>query len=350
MTSYRQAIPEGTSMTAVKKKVRPHPTYSPNEYIKVVPLHSPEPSLAAPAAAHLMYSGGPLLTNVQFYTVFWGKKWSAEPGAGMAAKLNAFYKAILVSPLIDQLAEYSVPGKSIGHGTLVGSKVITANAPAASVTDSTTRTQLKAWIGARTVPATTANTLYFIYLDPGIASIMGGSKSCSSYCGYHDAVGKVYYAVMPYPSCAGCLGGLARSTRSRARAPTNSAKLSPIPFRAAAGMTLRTARSATFARGGSSRWRATTSSSNGRTRRISACSVYCPRTLPFSSMNCQFRNRAATVCSTSHATLNAISIVGMPSSGSTRTWAGVTNGHTASGLATIGHGLPVSSPPSHASL
>jgi len=196
-------------MTAVKKRVRPHPTYSANEYIKVVPLHSPEPSLAAPAAAHLVYSGGPLLTNVQVYTVFWGKKWSAEPGAGMAAKLNAFYKAILVSPLIDQLAEYSVPGKSIGHGTLLGSKVITANAPAASVTDSTTRTQLKAWSAARTVPAATANTLYFIYLDPGIASIMGGSKSCSSYCGYHDAVGKVYYAVMPYPSCAGCLGGAA---------------------------------------------------------------------------------------------------------------------------------------------
>src|SRR3954453_12840430 len=38
---------------------------------------------------------------------------------------------------------------------------------------------------------------------------MGGAKSCSSYCGYHDAVGKVYYAVMPYPNCAGCLGGMA---------------------------------------------------------------------------------------------------------------------------------------------
>jgi len=196
-------------MMASKKRARPHPTYSPNEFIKVVPLHSPAPALAAAATVRLVYSGGPLLTSVQVYTIFWGKKWSAEPGAGMAAKLNAFYKAILVSPLIDQLAEYSVPGKSIGHGTLLGSKVIAANAPAASVTDTTVRTQLKAWIAARTVPATTANTLYFIYLDPGIASIMGGSKSCSSYCGYHDAMGKVYYAVMPYPSCAGCLGGAA---------------------------------------------------------------------------------------------------------------------------------------------
>ena len=229
---------------AVKKKTRPSAKrsaakaapkltrYSKGEHIKVAPLHSPKPAmsidelgtvrqeqsdtqlfdgaiLAAPPQAHLAYFGGPLLTHVQVYNIFWGKKWSAGPGAGIATKLNDFYKAILVSPLIDQLAEYSVAGKSIGHGSLIGSKVITANAPVGSVTDTTVRTRLKAWISARTVPANTPNTLYFIYLDPGIASIMGGSKSCSSYCGYHDAVGKVYYSVMPYPNCAGCLGGLA---------------------------------------------------------------------------------------------------------------------------------------------
>jgi hypothetical protein len=229
---------------AVKKKTRPSAKrsaakaaqkltrYSKGEYIKVVPLHSPKPAmsiaelstvrqeqsdaqrfdgamLAAAPQAHLAYFGGALLTNVQVYNIFWGKKWSAAPGAGIATRLNDFYKAILVSPLIDQLAEYNVSGKSIGHGSLIGSKVITANAPVGSVTDTTVRARLKAWISAHTVPANTPNTLYFIYLDPGIASIMGGSKSCSSYCGYHDAVGKVYYSVMPYPNCAGCLGGLA---------------------------------------------------------------------------------------------------------------------------------------------
>jgi hypothetical protein len=207
------------------------PASSPNEFIKVVPLHAPKPTLSidelsarsgepteaelfagtflpAPAAPHLTYSGGPLLTKVQVYNIFWGKKWSAGAGAAIATKLNDFYKAILVSPLIDQLAEYSVPGKSIGHGSFLGSKVITANAPVGSVTDATIRTQLQKWISAHSVPPTTSNTLYFVYLDPGIASIMGGSKSCTSYCGYHDAAGKAYYAVMPYPSCAGCLGGL----------------------------------------------------------------------------------------------------------------------------------------------
>jgi hypothetical protein len=213
-----------------RKAARPR-TSSPNDCIRVVPLHAPKPTLsidelsaargeptdadlfagkaAAAATPHLTYSGGPLLTKVQVYSIFWGKKWSSGAGATIATKLNDFYKAILVSPLIDQLAEYNVPGKSIGHGSFAGSKVITSNAPVGSVTDATIRAQLQKWISAGTVPPTTPNTLYFVYLDPGIASMMGGSKSCTSYCGYHDAVGKVYYAVMPYPSCAGCLGGLA---------------------------------------------------------------------------------------------------------------------------------------------
>ena len=125
----------------------------------------------------------------------------------MMADINKFFAAIVVSPAIDQLAEYSVANKKIGHGSFVGTKVISANAPVGSVTDSTIRKTLKTWISANTVPKPTSNRLYFIYLDPKVTSIMGGSRSCQSYCGYHDNVGSVYYAVMPYPTCTGCLGG-----------------------------------------------------------------------------------------------------------------------------------------------
>src|SRR5262249_51805592 len=99
-------------------------------------------------------------------------------------------------------------GKSIGYGKITGGKTISANAPVGSITDSAIQKQLKAWIAAGTVPKPNKNTLYFIYLDPGIISIMGGAKSCQNYCGYHNHVGKVYYAVMPYPTCNGCLGGM----------------------------------------------------------------------------------------------------------------------------------------------
>jgi hypothetical protein len=39
--------------------------------------------------------------------------------------------------------------------------------------------------------------------------VQGGSRSCQAFCGYHDTFGNgTYYAVMPFPNCAGCLGGL----------------------------------------------------------------------------------------------------------------------------------------------
>jgi hypothetical protein len=200
--------------------------FEPGEHIRVVPLHHPKPVVAigarepkggdlfdgkphpAAASAKLTYRGGALLTNVKVFTVFWGKLWgSNKTSIKMMSDINKFFTAILVSPAVDQLAEYSVANQTIGHGSLIGTKTISVNAPVGSVTDSTIRKQLKQWIKANTVPKPTKNTLYFIYLDPKVISIMGGSRSCQSYCGYHDNVGSVYYAVMPYPTCSGCLGG-----------------------------------------------------------------------------------------------------------------------------------------------
>ncbi len=207
--------------------------FEPGEHVRVVPLHYPKPSIEidelararaeaadqdlfdgkphpAPASAHLSYQGGPLIQNVQVFTVFWGKIWGSNSSSQqMMANLNQFFTAILASPLIDQLAEYNVPSQAIGHGSFIGTKVISTNAPVGSITDSAIRAQLKKWIKAKTVPASNKNTLYFIYLDPGIISVMGGGKSCQNYCGYHNNTGKVYYAVMPYPTCSGCLGGMA---------------------------------------------------------------------------------------------------------------------------------------------
>jgi len=209
--------------------------FEPGEYIRVVPLHHPKPAVSidqlsrarrarehgeeqdlfdgkphpAPATAHLIYGGGPLISHVEVFTIFWGTKWGTTPSSDRLMKnINQFFTDILVSPAIDQLAEYNVPGQAIGHGSLIGTKLINANAPVGSITDSAIRAELKKWINAKTVPASSQNTLYFIYLDPGIISIMGGSRSCQNYCGYHDNVGDVYYAVMPYPTCSGCLGGM----------------------------------------------------------------------------------------------------------------------------------------------
>ncbi len=202
-----------------------------SSHIRIAPLHNPKPKTAmaelgktdednelftagkkhkAAASAHLTYYGGPLLTNVKVYTIFWGKNWSATPSyITLKNKINDFFKAILVSPLMDQMHEYSVPGKTIGHGSLIGSKVITAGAPVGSITDAAIKGTISGWLLTGTIPASTPNTLYFVYTDLGVKVIMGGGSSCTSFCGYHnDISGKVFYAVMPFPTCSGCLGGL----------------------------------------------------------------------------------------------------------------------------------------------
>lgn len=176
--------------------------------IRIVPLHLPKAitkhaGKAAPTT--LTYRGGPLLTAVQVSTIFWGAGWQKNPQ--MIASVNDFFTATLL-PLTKQLAEYSVPKYSIGPGKLAGTITLTTPALGASTTDAAIQKMLQQEIG-KVLPRATANTLYFVYLAPGVRVTQGGSASCQAFCGYHDNIGgKIFYAVMPYPNCQGCLGAL----------------------------------------------------------------------------------------------------------------------------------------------
>jgi hypothetical protein len=118
---------------------------------------------------------------------------------------------VLSSALIDQLAEYSVPGQTIGHGSFIGTVTITQPTLSHAVTNAAIQTTLQQQINSNSsVPKPDAGTLYFIYLPPGTAVVQGGSRSCQAFCGYHDTFGSgIYYAVMPFPNCSGRLGGMA---------------------------------------------------------------------------------------------------------------------------------------------
>jgi hypothetical protein len=197
------------------KKIYPAHT----DPIRIVPLYvadslvqpTAEALAAAPAAApKLTYRNGPLLTAVEVFTIFWGSPWQQGPQSILAGQMNQFFDYILTSALIDQLAEYSVPGKQIGHGKRTGTMTITTPKLGHSVSDTAIRHMLQQEISSNpAVPHPTPNTLYFVYLPPGVRVIQGGSASCQAFCGYHDNIaGQIFYAAMPYAGCAGCLGGL----------------------------------------------------------------------------------------------------------------------------------------------
>jgi len=189
-----------------------------NDPIRIVPLHLPSelyrPSagIAAAPAAQLTYRGGPLLDSVRVFTIFWGQAWQTSPNSDLANQLNQFFGFVVSSSLVDQLAEYSVPGHTLGHGSYIGTATITQPTLSHSVTDAAIQNTLEQEIKSNSsVPKPDANTLYFIYLPPGTAVVQGGSRSCQAFCGYHDTFGSGnYYAVMPFPNCAGCLDGVAK--------------------------------------------------------------------------------------------------------------------------------------------
>lgn len=182
----------------------------PRDPIRIVPLHAPNALAPAAATPELTYRQGPLLTAVQVFTIFWGSKWKQAEEAALAARLNQFFDEILAGALIDQLAEYSVTKQKIQHGKRIGTKTITTPALRTSVSDATIQKTLQQWVTAKTVPAPTSNTLYFVYVQAGVRVVQGGAASCQAFCGYHNAIGgRTFYAVMPYPGCNGCTGNLA---------------------------------------------------------------------------------------------------------------------------------------------
>src|SRR5437899_867502 len=155
--------------------------------IRIVPRHPGPTAAAAPVVApQLTYRGGPLLSAAAVVTAFWGDDWLAGE-APMLTQVNDFFLYVLNSEVIDQLSEYSVPGKAIGHGSLAATAVITDQKPGASVTDEEIQDLVRSQIRGGMLPAPTPNSLYFIYLPPGVDVDLGGQLSCSSLCRYPDS-------------------------------------------------------------------------------------------------------------------------------------------------------------------
>ncbi|HSB76648.1 MAG TPA: hypothetical protein VLC12_13415 [Terriglobales bacterium] len=182
--------------------------------VKIVPLHLPEevrkPLAAAAAGPQLTYRNGPLLTAVEVFVIFWGAAWEQAPQNAVIPQVNQFFDFVLTSALMDQMAEYSVPGQAIGHGKRTGTLTVTTPAVLSTVHDSAIQQFLQQQLASNAaVPKPGPNVLYFLFFPPGVKVVQGGSASCQAFCGYHnDISGQTFYAVMPYPNCQGCTGGM----------------------------------------------------------------------------------------------------------------------------------------------
>lgn len=180
--------------------------------VRIVPLATPEiiQRAAAPTqAAQLIYNNGPLITEAQVFTIFWGSAWQDASLTGLIDQLNGFFDYILTSSLMDQLAEYSVSQYQIGYGQRVGTVTLTTPDVGNSVDDSDIQQMIQQQISGGNLPQSNPNLIYFVFLPSGVTVTQSGSASCDVFCGYHDAISNdIFYAVMPFPDCSGCSSGL----------------------------------------------------------------------------------------------------------------------------------------------
>src|SRR2546428_12901978 len=110
---------------------------------------------------------------------------------------------------MDQLREYSVPGISIGHGSLAGTTIIPDRPTGSTVTDAEIQNLIRAEIAKTTLPKTNANSLYFLFLPPGLEVDLGGHKLCANFCGHHKIIARgISFTVAPIARRPGCLWGL----------------------------------------------------------------------------------------------------------------------------------------------
>jgi hypothetical protein len=197
-------------LTAIGRHPKAMPekkSHSPRtDHVRIVPLATPEVlQRAAAPAAHLTYNNGPLISQCQVFTVFWGSAWSQAQLAPMVQELNGFFDYILTSSLIDQLSEYSVPQYEISHGKRIGAVTLTSPDLTKTVDDSAIQKMIQDQISTKNFPASSPNILYFVFLPSEVTVTQGGSASCKVFCGYHDSIANnIFYAVMPFPSCSGC--------------------------------------------------------------------------------------------------------------------------------------------------
>src|SRR5207302_1080230 len=116
---------------------------------------------AAEAGAHaLTYHGGRLIQNAEVTTIYFGPQWKSDL---LKVQLDMFFDFVLTSSLIDQLAEYSSNGMTIGHGSHVASFVLETD-PVPTVDNAQVQDLLGQLIAGGSVPAPNANSLYLVFL------------------------------------------------------------------------------------------------------------------------------------------------------------------------------------------
>jgi len=149
----------------------------------------------------VQYLGGPVISNVQIYAIFWG----ATVNTQVQNNIGGFYQTITNSPYWSWLAEYSTvdlggTSQTIGPGTFVRAITITPANQNTTISEVDIATELQGQVTRGVIPgphettngldsAGNVNVIYMIDFPSTVTVTSGGSQSCVSggFCGFHEA-------------------------------------------------------------------------------------------------------------------------------------------------------------------
>ncbi len=164
---------------------------------------------------NLVYYGGPVISNVRLYTVFWGPKVDSK----LKQDMPKFYSAYVSSAQMEWLDQYNTRLQSVSHtegtnqhigrGNYGGDFEITPKNTSTNLQDADVQAELEYQIAQNILPKPDENSLYMIHFPMNVKITIEGQSSCSSFCAYHEGFksktfGNVFYGVMPDLKSSGC--------------------------------------------------------------------------------------------------------------------------------------------------
>ncbi len=149
-------------------------------------------SVAAPKTFH----GGPVLASAQQVSIFLGAGWGDAQVRGREASLLDV-TASAANTQVAELKQHSIK-------TLRAAPKLEdfSDLSQSKVNDLTIQQKLSDLLKSKAIPVPTADTVFVIFLAPGIQSSLGGLQGGVDYAAYHNFVnleaGEIHYVVVPF--------------------------------------------------------------------------------------------------------------------------------------------------------
>ncbi len=147
-----------------------------------------------------VYNGGPVWkAGYQWVNIYWGTWWQGQQWVSMLD--NATQDIEDNQSYSGELNQYGV-----GIGSFKEHVIINADPPN-SVSNTDIGASIAQWIKESKIPDLGSKGAYNVFLPPRIIATLGGQKSCSVFCDYHDTANGnsgPFFTCEPYPCSTGC--------------------------------------------------------------------------------------------------------------------------------------------------